>query len=127
MRLWLAGRPTTRTVQPADAVTTLTTVAHAFLALRAALAPTAWHVADLPGGAAALAHALAIRISAAPGASTTPKAAELGPGTRAQADGRVAVTVLAPLARLDERQLRGSPRGWATTASTTSASRPTAR
>ena len=110
-RLWLAGRPTARTVAPADAVATLTAVARAFLALRAELAPTAWHVADLPGGAEALADAtvgaLPLADSAAQGVSRTPRAAEFGPGLRAQRDGRVAITALAPLARLDEPQLRG--------------------
>lgn len=103
LRLWLAGRPTSRLVAPADAVATLTAAAHAFLVLRAELAPTAWHVADLPGGGAAL----AARISADLCTAAVHRSAETPPGRREQADGRVAITALAPLARLDERQLRG--------------------
>ncbi|MDO8201402.1 hypothetical protein [Conexibacter sp. CPCC 205762] len=107
LRLWLAGRPTSRTLMPDAAVATLLDAARAFLALRAELAPTAWHVADLPGGAEALADALAIPKSAAFPSHSEGRAADIDPGERAQADGRVAVTALAPLARLDERQLRG--------------------
>lgn len=119
LRLVLDGAPTALTVAPADAVGLLVRTAHAFLALRAELAATAWHVADVPDGAAALAARLGSRLdpasapapagttaapSAAPAAAPTPP---LVPGPLAQRDGRVAVSALPPLARLDTAQLDG--------------------
>ncbi|MDW5597203.1 hypothetical protein VSS74_22845 [Conexibacter stalactiti] len=100
-RLHLAATPTSLTVAPAEAVALLVRVAHAFLALRAATDPTAWHVADLPGGADALAAANSVKLLV----SETSNFTEFGPGTRAQADGRSAITALPPLARLDTGQL----------------------
>ncbi|HST38806.1 MAG TPA: hypothetical protein VLK58_04830 [Conexibacter sp.] len=102
-RLHLAAAPTTLTVAPAEAVALLLRVARAFLDLRAETAPTAWHVEDLPGGAEALAAALGM--SADPCTTGMHGSALISPGTHAQADGRVAITALPPLARLDTAQL----------------------
>jgi precorrin-3B synthase len=111
LRLHLAGAPTTLTVAPDAAVALLLQAAHAFLALRARVDPTAWHVADLPDGAAALAGELgAAPTSGDLGVSTTLGSPLLPPGRRVQADGRVALTALAPLGRLEHRQLAGLAR-----------------
>lgn len=100
-RLHLAATPTSLTIPPADAVATLVRVAHAFLDLRAETAPTAWHVEDLPGGAEALAAAMRVKLLV----QETSDFTGIAPGTHAQADGRVAITALPPLARLDTAQL----------------------
>ncbi|MDO8213622.1 hypothetical protein [Conexibacter sp. CPCC 206217] len=110
-RLHLAAIPTTLTVEPGDAVPLLLRTALTFLTLRAELAPTAWHVADLPDGAAALAAALTTALAhASSGRSLVQETSDrplLAPGALIQADGRVAITALPPLARLDTRQLDG--------------------
>jgi sulfite reductase beta subunit-like hemoprotein len=102
-RLWLAGLPTALTVAPDEAVALLLRVARTFMAVRVAVAPTAWHVSDLPDGPSALAAALNTAVDAGAAPSATP----LSPGTVTQRDGRVAVTALPPLARLERGQLVG--------------------
>jgi sulfite reductase beta subunit-like hemoprotein len=107
-RVFLAGTPTALTVAPADAVELLLRAAHAFLVLRAEFAPTAWHVADLPDGARGLATALGTEPAAPmPGRLKTSKRPRIVPGQLTQRDGRVAITALPPLARLDRAQLAG--------------------
>jgi sulfite reductase beta subunit-like hemoprotein len=103
LRLWLAGLPTTLTVAPDEAVALLIRVAHTFMAVREAVAPSAWHVSDLPDGVGSLAAALNTTVDEQPVPSATP----LSPGTVTQRDGRVAVTALPPLARLEPDQLVG--------------------
>ena len=108
LRLSLAGAPTTATVPVAGAVDLLLAAARAFLALRAELDPTAWHVADLPDGAARLAAALgASPLTADLAPHGRAKLAVIPPGRHVQPDGRVALTALVPLARLERGQLAG--------------------
>ncbi|HEY4280702.1 MAG TPA: hypothetical protein VGM91_20965 [Conexibacter sp.] len=104
-RIWLDGVPTGLRCTADEAVELLVQVAHAFLAVRAELAPTAWHVGDLPDGAAALAAALGSTVASR--APHAPSVTVLKPGTVAQRDGRVALTALPPLARLEWAQLAG--------------------
>ena len=108
LRLHLAGRPTTATVDPDGAVALLLRAARAFLALRARVDPSGWRIADLPDGAARV----AARLGAAPSSGAfwsldDQNSHLLRPGRLTQADGRVALTALAPLARLDRAQLAG--------------------
>lgn len=108
LRLHLAGRPTTRAVPVAGAVDLLLAAARAFLSLRAERDPTAWHVADLPDGAARLAAQLGGDLDSGRfGVSVTPRRPEFPPGRHAQPDGRIALTALVPLARLEREQLAG--------------------
>nr|WP_246345408.1 hypothetical protein [Conexibacter arvalis] len=90
------------------AVATLLDAARGFLALRDELDPTAWHVADLPDGAARLAAALGGAVNSGRlGVVENPKRPDFAPGRRVQPDGRIALTALAPLGRLDRAQLLG--------------------
>lgn len=109
LRLTLAGRPTTLAAGDEDAAAALALrAARAFLALlqggAAADGPggRTWRIADLPDGAA--------QVAAALGGSLTEEAGTLpgtapGVGRLPQRDGRVAVTVLAPLGRVDAAAL----------------------
>ncbi|HYV16282.1 MAG TPA: hypothetical protein VE972_09690 [Conexibacter sp.] len=94
IRLELAGRPTTLCAEPADAPGLALAAARAFLAC----AGSAWHVQDLDDGPARLARCLGGALADVPDArlATAPE-----PGMLAQADGRVAITALPPLGRLD--------------------------
>jgi sulfite reductase beta subunit-like hemoprotein len=66
----------------------------------------AWRVADVPDGAAEVARRLGGRLCEADrGTPARRGGARLALGALAQSDGRVAVTVLAPLGRLDGRTL----------------------
>jgi sulfite reductase beta subunit-like hemoprotein len=102
-RLWLAGRPTDRTV-PGDAAPGLAVdAARAFLAVAEQAGHAgAWRVADVQDGPDLVADRL--------GATLVEAASDVAPavvplGLVDQADGRRAVTVLPPLARLDRGML----------------------
>jgi sulfite reductase beta subunit-like hemoprotein len=103
LRLWLAGTATSLTSPPADAAELALGAARAFLAERRSQGPGAWRLADLPGGAATVAGRLA--------GSTLPRVPPerhtLAPGSLEQHDGRVALTALAPLGRLDRAAALG--------------------
>ncbi len=125
-RLWLAGRATALVADDAAGAAELAlAAARAFLAVRGAgggdadagagsggtaggaragddAAAGAWHVRDLPDGAARLANALGTTLGDGTPA-TAPVAPALGP--RHQRDGRVALTALPRLGRLDAGQL----------------------
>lgn len=94
--LAVAGAETTIAAPPERAAAAAVEAAHAFLDLRAESGGTAWRVKELPGGAAALVERLGGRTVA--GRVRQGKA--VVPGVCEQRDGRVAVTALAPLARL---------------------------
>jgi len=104
LRLHLGGKATDAVSLECDAVACALDAARAFLTVRADLAPGAWHVTDLPDGAASLAAKIAVRLT---GEATPARDARLAPGTTTQRDSRAAVTVLPPLARLDQAQLVG--------------------
>jgi sulfite reductase beta subunit-like hemoprotein len=100
VRLTLAGRPTTLDAAPADAPALALDAARAFLELlRSDAGGGGWRIDDLADGAARVAGALGGALS---GAAAPQRAArEVLPGTLEQADGRIAVTAVAPLGRLD--------------------------
>ncbi len=89
-RLVLAGVPTDAHGDEELALD----AARAFLTL----SPDAWRIADLPGGAATVAAALGEGLADEP---INGRGAAPAPGVSEQADGRVAVTALPPLGRLD--------------------------
>jgi sulfite reductase beta subunit-like hemoprotein len=97
--LALAGRRTTLSVAATEAPEVTLSAARAFMELRGA----AWRVRQLEGGLAELARRL--------GARTSPIAIEsvrrIAPGTEPQRDGRAAITVMPPLARLEPDGLVG--------------------
>jgi sulfite reductase beta subunit-like hemoprotein len=97
-RVVLAGVPTTVLLAPGNAASGALDAARAFLELAAGESERPWRVGDLPAAIPAIAEALGGR--ALPG-SPLPSAATLSPGLIVQQDGRVAVTALPPLARLD--------------------------
>ena len=98
--LVLAGVPTSIRLYPGDAAAVALAAARAFLELTSGSDDSVWRIADVRGGASAVAALLG-------GSARSDLAAEPGgidrlePGQTAQNDGRVAVTVLPPLARLD--------------------------
>jgi precorrin-3B synthase len=99
-RLWLAGRRTDRTVTHDDAPALAVDAARAFLAVaRRAGHAGAWRVADVPDGPDLVAERLGATVAAAEPSGVVPAVVPLG--FVDQADGRGAVTVLPPLARLD--------------------------
>ncbi|MET7299141.1 precorrin-3B synthase [Embleya sp. NPDC005575] len=120
--LHVAGHDTTWRFGPADAPAAIVRAARAFLTARAHTG--AWHIRELPGGAARFAALLAVDPApfAGPGpvttpggnhAPTTPDAARLRQrggsrppiGVLAQSDGRFAVGALVPLGRLTRQHL----------------------
>jgi sulfite reductase beta subunit-like hemoprotein len=133
-RLWLAGARTSLATTAHDAPRLALDAARAFLELRRRVGEGAWRVADVPGGAARLArllggvlepgaedeprpsHGGALEVGAEdqprpshrgilePGGTDTPR--PLGIGVLAQLDGGCAITVLAPLGRVDRDVVR---------------------
>ena len=97
LTLALAGRLTKLRLPPRSAIESALAAAHVFLALAAACGERPWRIAELPGGAEAVARAV--------GARLRPDRLALSParalGATVQNDGRAAVTVLPPLGRLD--------------------------
>ena len=98
--LVLAGVPTGISLYPGDAAAVALAAARAFLELTSGSDDDVWRIADVRGGASAVAALLggSARSDLAAGPAG---GAQLEPGLAAQNDGRVAVTVLPPLARLD--------------------------
>jgi precorrin-3B synthase len=96
--LSLAGRLATTRLAPADAPAAAIAAALAFLAEREAQRARAWRVAELAGGAGAVAGRLGETLAPA---ADVPRTPQLAPGVMRQRDGRVAVTALVPLGRMD--------------------------
>ncbi len=98
--LVLAGIPTSISLYPGDAAAVALAAARAFLELTSGSDESIWRIADVRGGASAVAALLggSARSDLAAGRSGV---AGPEPGVVAQNDGRVALTVLPPLARLD--------------------------
>jgi sulfite reductase beta subunit-like hemoprotein len=94
--LVLGGRPTSaRALAAGDAGALALDAARGFLAMRG----SAWRLAQEPGGVEAVAERMRVALgAAAPRAKPAPT---LAPGPRRLADGRFAVTAMAPLGRLD--------------------------
>jgi precorrin-3B synthase len=103
--LVLAGRATTARLDASAAAVAAVAAARAFLAERDAHAGRAWRVAELDDGAAAIAGRLGVGLAAGP--QVRGGVAPLAPGLLVQRDGRVALTALVPLGRLDAVVLRG--------------------
>ena len=95
--LALAGAQTTLRLAPGAAAAAAIAAARAFHALAAASGENPWRIADLPGGAESVARELGARLL--PGRLALSPGPALGAQT--QNDGRVAVTALPPLGRLD--------------------------
>lgn len=100
--LALAGHLITGMVDVADAATTAVRAARAFLVERRGRGVAAWRIVELENGAAAVAARLGMALAPAV-ALPAPHAPT--PGALVQQDGRVAVTALAPLGRLDRDSL----------------------
>ncbi|HZV73746.1 MAG TPA: hypothetical protein VFF79_08530 [Conexibacter sp.] len=96
--LLLAGVPTTVRVAPAEAAAVAVAAARAFLDESAAACTAAWRIRELPDGGAGIARRLGARLEPASVARRSPRLAQ---GVARQRDGRVAVTALAPLGRLE--------------------------
>ena len=98
--LVLAGIPTSIQLYTADAAAVALAAARAFLELTSGSDDSAWRIADVRGGASAVAALLGgsarSDLIAGPGGIAGPE-----PGITSQNDGRAALTVLPPLARLD--------------------------
>ncbi len=95
--LALAGAPTTLRFAPGAAAEAAIAAARVFHALAAASGENPWRIADLPGGAESVARELGARLR--PGRLALSPGPALGAGM--QNDGRVSVTALPPLGRLD--------------------------
>ena len=104
-RLHLAGEPTTLTVAPSEAAGLALAGARGFLDLARADGAEAWGLSALRDGPPRLAQRRGGALASARPAVQT--GGRLPLGTLAQADGRVAVTVLPPLGRLDGAMLGG--------------------
>jgi precorrin-3B synthase len=101
--LALAGLPTDIRVSPGRAAATALDAARAFLELASASERGAWRIGELDDGAAAVARRLGgCTLAGLPQRG----AGRLEPGLTRQNDGRVAVTALPPLARLDPESIR---------------------
>jgi sulfite reductase beta subunit-like hemoprotein len=94
-RLWLAGARTTLATTAQDAPRLALDAGRAFLELRHGSGE--WRVADVTGGPASLARRLGGVLE--PGAAVSPRSLDVG--VLAQLDGGRAITVLAPLGRID--------------------------
>jgi len=100
--LAVGGQLTSRPLAPTQAAGAAVAAAEAFLAERRERGVGAWRIAELSGAAAAIAQRLGTRIS---GRLDTRAGCRLDPGTLRQSDGRVSVTALVPLGRLDAGDL----------------------
>jgi precorrin-3B synthase len=103
--LVLAGLWTTARLDADAAAGAAVAAARAFLAERDGHAGRAWRLAELEDGAAAVAGRLGVSLVAGPHARGS--VARLAPGRLGQRDGRVALTALVPLGRLDAVGLGG--------------------
>jgi sulfite reductase beta subunit-like hemoprotein len=99
--LALDGAGTTIAVPPELAATTALRAARAFLELAAPMGSKPWRIGDLDGGAAAIAHMLGGEPALLKWGQAPIEHVTIEPGIADQNDGRVAVTALPPLARLD--------------------------
>ncbi len=100
--LAIGGRLTATPVPAARAGAVAIGTATAFLAQRGHACELAWHIAELTGGPAAVAQRLGTAIE---GPFEHPCATPLMPGRLEQRDGRLAVTALVPLGRLEGKAL----------------------
>jgi sulfite reductase beta subunit-like hemoprotein len=101
--LVLDGSATDIAAPPGGAAGVAVRAARAFLALAAESGARPWRIGDLEEGASAIARLLGGRLLRAPAAAAADM--RLDPGVARQNDGRVAVTALPPLARLDPGSL----------------------
>jgi precorrin-3B synthase len=101
--LLLAGHATLDAFAAADAAAMAIAAASAFLAERRERGVDAWRIAELNLGAGAIARRIGTKIATPP--LELPPGRRLDPGQLTQRDGRVAVTALAPLGRLDGKAL----------------------
>jgi sulfite reductase beta subunit-like hemoprotein len=106
-RLRLDGTTTSLVVSTTRAADAATRAARAFLTLRRQLRPHAWRVRDLPGGAGQLAHQLGLTVTHPDRRVQARGVGSRDPGVCGQRDGRAAVAVMPPLARVDRGQLLG--------------------
>ena len=102
--LALAGRIAAAALGPAGAPAAVIAAALAFLQERAAQGSGAWRLGELTSGAAAVAARMGVTLAGPLRAPHTPR---LAPGVLLQRDGRVAVTALVPLGRLDAPTITG--------------------
>jgi len=106
--LAIAGSLTDTTLAAADAPRAVVAVATAFLAERSERNAGAWRIAELDGGAGAIASRIGLELAGPAGTRRdTPPGERLEPGRCEQRDARIAVTGLAPLGRLDGPALAG--------------------
>jgi sulfite reductase beta subunit-like hemoprotein len=103
-QLMLGGELTSLSLPSSEAAAVAVAAARAFLAERQERGSGAWRMAELPGGAAAVARRLGTSASGRPGVRAP---CRLDPGLLEQADGRLSLTVLVPLGRLEAGDLRG--------------------
>lgn len=97
-RLWLSERPTSLRAEAGRAAALALDAAREFLTLRDREKSDAWRIANLDDGATRIARELGGRLEPAEArAGSGPPEA----GVLTQADGRVAITVLPPLGRID--------------------------
>lgn len=97
-RLLLNGIPTDAVVATGEAAALALRAARAFLALLSKRGDGAWRVAELPGGADAVSERMVARLQPT---ARVPAAAAVPAGICEQRDGRLALTALPPLGRLD--------------------------
>ena len=102
--LGLGGWRTTLVASAADAAGLAVAAARAFLDLRAEQAGAAWRIRELDDGPALVAGRLGGRIASP---DRPPSPARLAPGALAQRDGRVSVTALPPLGRVEPPAVDG--------------------
>jgi sulfite reductase beta subunit-like hemoprotein len=102
--LALAGRPVGEPIAATEAAAVAVQAAVAFLEERAAVEQRAWRISELAAGPAAVARRLGLALAGEP---RLPPGAPLAPGRLRQRDGRVAVTAVAPLGRLEREALVG--------------------
>ncbi len=97
-RLSIGGSPTDVVTTPSCAARTALDAARAFLGARESSGSRAWHVREIPGGATSITGRMGAAIVRP---STRSPQLAIRPGVLTQRDGRVAITALAPLGRLN--------------------------